>query len=250
MVSRKSPREIELMRAAGRVVAEALDAVTKTVAVGVTTDALDRLVDRLILERGGTPAFKGYRGFPRSICASVNEEVVHGIPGPRPLAAGDIISVDVGVRYAKYFADAAVTLPIGSISKEAQRLLAVTQEALRLALAVVKPGSRVSDISRTVQQFVEKNGYSVVRRYTGHGIGRKMHEDPQVPNFVSRETLENDEVLQPGMTLAIEPMVNQGTFDTDVLKNKWTVVTKDRKLSAHFEHTVAVAQNGVDILTL
>ena len=250
MISRKSRREIECMRDAGRIVAACLRLARETARSGVTTDELDRRVDALIRSRGGKPLFLGYRGFPRCICASVNEEVVHGIPGPRKLKDGDILSIDVGVQFRKYCADAAVTVAIGQISEEAQRLMDVTREALYEALNVARSGTKLSHVCGTIQNYVERHGYSVVRRYTGHGIGRKMHEEPQIPNFVSAELLDNDIVLRDGMTLAIEPMVNQGTFETEVLPNRWTVVTKDRKLSAHFEHSVAITNSGADILTL
>jgi len=238
------------MRRAGAIVAECLRLAQDAARPGVTTDEIDLRIDALIREKGGTPLFLGYRGFPRSICASVNEEVVHGIPGPRKLADGDVLSVDVGVRLRKYCADAAVTVPIGNISEHAERLMQITRDALDEALRVTRPGIKLSHLCGTIQNFVEERGCSVVRRYTGHGIGRKMHEDPQIPNFVSSELLEHDDTLRTGMTLAIEPMVNQGTHETEVRSNRWTVVTKDRKLSAHFEHTVAVTDLGVDILTL
>ncbi len=251
MVKLKSPREIECMRQAGRLVAEALAATRREARAGVTTGHLDMLVEELIRSRGGVPVFKGYRGFPSSICASVNEEVVHGIPGKRALREGDIISIDVGVRYLNYVADAAVTVGIGKISPEAERVMRVTEEALGLAVQTARPGKKVSDISRAIQRHAESHGYSVVRDYTGHGIGRDMHEEPQVPNYVSPATLRTDEPLRPGMTLAIEPMVIAGPKpQTRVLLNGWTVVAADSSLAAHFEHTVAVTEDGADILTV
>jgi methionyl aminopeptidase len=211
---------------------------------------LDGVVEALIRSRGGIPVFKGYRGFPKSICASINEEVVHGIPGNRELREGDIISVDVGVRYLNYVADAALTVGVGKISPEAARLMQVTQECLGLAIAAARPGKKVSDISGAVQRHAESHGYSVVREYTGHGVGQDMHEDPQVPNFVSPQTLKADEALRPGMTLAIEPMVVVGRPKVRTMMNGWTVVTADGSLAAHFEHTVAVKDGEADILTV
>jgi len=237
------------MRAAGKVVANALRLAKEIARKDVTTDYLNNELENYIISQGGIPIFKGYRGFPKSICASVNEEVVHGIPGLRKLREGDILSIDVGVGYRKYIADAALTIPIGEVTQESKRLIDVCEKSLYMAINVVKSNEKLSLISRTIQEYVEKNGYSVIRNYTGHGIGRCMHEDPQVPNFVSKSLLEADEILTSGVTIAIEPMICMGKYDTEVLNNKWTVVTKDRKLSAHFEHTIVVAENGADILT-
>lgn len=250
MIVCKSPREIEIMRAAGKITANALKLARKIATQDVTTDYLNTELERYIVSQGGIPIFKGYRGFPKSICTSINEEVVHGIPGQRKLKKGDILSIDVGVGYQKYVADSAVTIPIGEISPEAKRLLEVCEKSLYLAIDVIKSNEKLSLISKTIQGYVEKNGYSVIRNYTGHGIGRCMHEDPQVPNFVSKSLLEADEILMPGVTIAIEPMICMGKCDTEVLKNKWTVVTKDRKLSAHYEHTIVVTEDGADILTV
>ncbi|MCF6155977.1 MAG: type I methionyl aminopeptidase [Candidatus Brocadia sp.] len=250
MIVRKSPREIELMRVAGKITADALRLAKEIAKNDVTTDYINAELEKYIISQGGIPIFKGYRGFPKSICASINEEVVHGIPGNRRLKNGDILSVDVGVGYRKYVADAALTIPIGEITAEAKRIIDVCEKSLYLAISVIKSNEKLSLIARTIQDYVEKNGYSVIRNYTGHGIGRCMHEDPQVPNFVSRSLLEADEILMQGVTIAIEPMICMGHCDTEVLNNKWTVVTKDRKLSAHFEHTVVITENGADILTL
>ncbi len=250
MIVCKSPREIEIMRAAGKITANALKLARKIATQDVTTDYLNTELERYIVSQGGIPIFKGYRGFPKIICTSINEEVVHGIPGQRKLKKGDILSIDVGVGYQKYVADAAVTIPIGEISPEAKRLLEVCEKSLYLAIDAIKSNEKLSLISKTIQGCVEKNGYSVIRNYTGHGIGRCMHEDPQVPNFVSKSLLEADEILMPGVTIAIEPMICMGKCDTEVLKNKWTVVTKDRKLSAHYEHTIVVTEDGADILTV
>jgi len=237
------------MRAAGNVVANALRLAKEIAGKDVTTDYLNNELEKYIISQGGIPIFKGYRGFPKSICTSINEEVVHGIPGSRKLREGDILSIDVGVGYRKYVADAAITIPIGEVTQEAKRLIEVCEKSLNMAINVIKSNKKLSLISRTIQEFVEKNGYSVIRNYTGHGIGRCMHEDPQVPNFVSKSLLEADEILMSGVTIAIEPMICMGKYDTEVLNNKWTVVTKDRKLSAHFEHTIVITENGADILT-
>jgi len=246
----KSEREIEIMRKAGRIVADAL-LITKEIAKkGVTTEDLNTRLEEYVLQKGGIPVFKGYRGYPKSICTSINEEIVHGIPDQRKLRDGDILSVDIGVEYSKYVADAAITIPIGEISEEAETLLKVCEEALNKAINVSYANNKLSDVARSIQNHVERHGFSVIRDYTGHGIGRQMHEDPQIPNFVSKELLKTDEILLQGMALAIEPMICAGKYDTEVLKNRWTVVTKDRKLSAHFEHTVVVTENGAEILTV
>ena len=237
------------MRAAGKVVANALRLAKEIAGKDVTTDYLNNELEKYIISQGGIPIFKGYRGFPKSICTSINEEVVHGIPGSRKLREGDILSIDVGVGYRKYVADAAITIPIGEVTQEAKRLIEVCERSLNMAINVIKSNKKLSLISRTIQEFVEKNGYSVIRNYTGHGIGRCMHEDPQVPNFVSKSLLEADEILMSGVTIAIEPMICMGKYDTEVLNNKWTVVTKDRNLSAHFEHTIVITADGADILT-
>ncbi|HHT9110224.1 MAG TPA: type I methionyl aminopeptidase [Candidatus Brocadiaceae bacterium] len=250
MIVRKSHREIELMREAGKIVAGALNLAKEVALRDVTTEHINTEIERYIINKGGIPVFKGYRGFPKSICTSINEEVVHGIPSQRRLREGDILSVDVGVKYKKYVADAALTIPIGKISEDAKNLLEVCEKSLYLAINVLKAYEKLSLISRTIQDYVEKNNYSIIRNYTGHGIGRCMHEDPQVPNFVSKSLLEADEILMPGVTIAIEPMICMGKCDTDVLNNKWTVVTRDRRLSAHFEHTIVVTENGAEILTL
>lgn len=225
MIVRKSPREIELMRVAGKITAGALRLAKEIAKKDVTTDYLNTELEKYIINEGGIPIFKGYRGFPKSICASINEEVVHGIPGSRKLKNGDILSIDVGVGYRKYVADAALTIPIGEITAEARHIIDVCEKSLYLAINVIKANEKLSLISRTIQDYVERNGYSVIRNYTGHGIGRCMHEDPQVPNFVSKALLEADEILMQGVTIAIEPMICQGNCDTEVLNNKWT----DRK---------------------
>ncbi|MCI0341643.1 MAG: type I methionyl aminopeptidase [Planctomycetales bacterium] len=245
----KGPEEIACMREAGDVVAEALERAGELCRPGVRTSELDRAIEELIRRRGAEPAFKGLYGYPATICASVNEEVVHGLPGRRALREGDIIGVDVGAIVRGYHGDAARTIAVGTISPEASRLLETCREALERAIAAVGPGVRVSTLSRTIQAFVEGRGYSVVREYVGHGIGRRLHEDPQVPNFVPPDGPENDVTLRAGMAIAIEPMVNGGGAAVETLPDRWTVVTKDRTLSAHFEDTVAVTDAGREVLT-
>lgn len=247
MVTLKSSRELKLMREAGRIVAMVLADMAEAVAPEVTTAELNERAERLIRKMGATPSFKGYHGYPAAICASVNEQIVHGIPDGRRLKEGDIISVDVGTIYKGYQGDAAVTLPVGRISAEAQALLDVTREALFVGIAQSRAGLRTGDISAAIQKFVEARGFSVVREYTGHGIGSAMHEDPQIPNFGRPGT---GYILKAGMTFALEPMVNAGTWKTRVLSDGWTVITEDEKLSAHFEHTVAVTEGEPEILTL
>lgn len=254
MVQLKTDKEIDVMNEAGRIVADALALIEKTIAPGVTTGELDELVETFIRERGGVPTFKGYRVgrnvYPASICASVDEEVVHGIPGPRVLEEGRVVSVDIGVTYKGFVGDSARTFAVGRIDDDVRRLLDVTETALMRAVETVRPGSMLSDIGRAVQTYVESAGFNVVKKFVGHGIGRKMHEDPQIPNYVDSNILSNDLELRRGMVLAIEPMVNQGTDDVRVLKDGWTVVTRDGRPSAHFEHTVAVVKDGYRILTL
>lgn len=247
MIKVKSARELERMRDAGRITALAHALVRRLVEPGIRTIDIDKAVRDLILEHDAEPAFFGYKGFPGNICTSVNEEVVHGIPGSRRLKEGDIISVDIGVRYKGYHGDAAQTLPVGRIPEDADRLIRDTEGALHAALRLVAQGVRLSTVSRTIQSYAEARGYGVVREYVGHGIGRDMHEDPQVPNYVDGVKL--DVYLKAGMCLAIEPMLNLGTARTRQKKNGWTVVTEDGKLSAHAEHTVAVTETGVEILT-
>lgn len=248
MIVRRSAREIDCMREAGAIVAETLEVCRQMAVPGVTTGEIDARADACIRNAGATSLFKGYRGYPGNICVSVNEEVVHGIPGRRALKDGDALSVDVGVRLGGYCADAALTVPVGAWKPETTRLAQACRESLDRAIGVLKPGVSLSTVCRTIQLYVESQGYSVVRRYTGHGIGREMHEDPQVPNFFSRSM--TDVTLPEGAVLAIEPMINAGRPEVEVLSNGWTVVTKDRTWSAHFEHTVAIRDGGPDILTL
>jgi methionyl aminopeptidase len=249
MIKYKSPREIALMRESGRIVAEALELVNSLVRPGITTAFLDREVEKFVLGRKGTLMFKGYKGFPANICASVNEEVVHGIPGPRELMEGDILKVDVGVKHGNYVGDAAWTFPVGRVSDNARKLMEVGRGALELAIETIGPFVKLSTVSEAIETFVHGYGYSVVEKYVGHGIGTEMHEDPQVPNFVARPRREFEVLMRPGIVVAIEPMVNEGTYDVETLGNGWTVVTKDRRLSVHFEHTVAVTESGREILT-
>ncbi|NMB42189.1 MAG: type I methionyl aminopeptidase [Firmicutes bacterium] len=246
MITIKSLQEIELMRQAGRIVASTLRELAKAVKPGVTTMQLDTLARRHIEKLNARPAFLGYQGFPASICASVNEEVVHGIPGPRRLEAGDIISIDVGAYFKGYYGDAAATFPVEKVSPLAERLMKVTKDSLFKGIEKARPGNHLYDISAAVQAHVESNGFSVVRKYVGHGIGTEMHEEPQVPNFGPPG---RGPLLEAGMVLAIEPMVNTGTWDVKTLDDGWTVITKDGSLSAHFEHTVAILQDGPEILT-
>jgi methionyl aminopeptidase len=246
MIAIRSADEIARIRESSEIVAEALDLAGSLVAPGVATKDLDREVEALILRRGGVPSFKGYRGFPASICASVNDEVVHGIPSDRRLAAGDIVSVDVGVLKNGYHGDAARTFAVGPASAEAERLMTATREALERGLAAARAGNRVGDISHAVQSHVEANGMSVVRALVGHGIGRQMHEEPPVPNFGRPGTGPG---IRAGMVFAIEPMVNAGGWEVVTLEDGWTIVTRDHSLSAHFEHTVAVTGDGPVVLS-
>ena len=247
MITRRSGREIECMRSASAIVAEVLEMCRERARPGVTTAELDEAAESHILEREGVPLFKGYKGFPKVLCTSVNEEVVHGVPGARVLREGDILSVDVGVRLDGYCGDAAATFPIGEVSEDGRRVIAVCRAALERAIEAIRPNMRLSMLCGAIQRYVESEGCSVVRQYTGHGIGREMHEEPQVPNFVTRGMA--DPILRPGTVVAVEPMVNLGGCEVEVLGNGWTVVTKDRSLSAHWEHTVAIRETGADVLT-
>jgi len=246
MVILKLPDEIEKLRTSNLIVAEILQELREKVRPGVTTRELDNLCEQLSRRRRVKPAFKGYRGYPFALCTSVNGEVVHGMPSERPLVAGDIVSLDYGVNYQGYFGDAAITVPVGSVSAEAQRLMKVTEEGLYDAIRQAVAGNRLGDVSAAVQQRVQSAGFSVVRDFVGHGIGRSLHEDPQIPNYgVRGRGIE----LKAGMVLAIEPMVNEGSHQVKVLPDGWTVITEDGKLSAHFEHSVAITENGPDILS-
>jgi methionyl aminopeptidase len=243
----KSSQEIAIMREAGRIVASVIEALTKNVRPGVTTRELDDVAVREFKKRGAVASFKGYRGFPASICTSVNEEVVHGIPGARVLKAGDIISLDVGAMINGFHGDAAVTLGVGKINSDSQALIDATKGALEAGIAAAKNGARLGDVSAAIQSYAESRNFSVVREYVGHGIGRDLHEDPQAPNFgIAGEGI----LLKKGMTIALEPMLNAGVWRTRVTSNRWTVVTADGKLSAHFEHTIAIGDSIPEILTM
>lgn len=242
----KSPQEIEKMRRSNIIVAEILAEVKKAVRPGVTTRELNELAEFWLRKKKARSAFKGYRGYPAALCTSVNEEVVHGIPSDRVLKEGDILSLDFGAIYEDYYGDAAITLPIGTVSAQARHLLQVAEEALYLAIDQVRPGNRLQDISAVIQEHVEANGFSVVRDFVGHGIGRQLHEKPQVPNFGIHGRGVR---LRPGMTLAIEPMINAGAYEVEILPDGWTAIAKDGSLSAHFEHSVAVTEDGPYILS-
>jgi methionyl aminopeptidase len=243
----KSPAELEKMRAANQLVARILEELSAMVEPGVSTADLDAAAESKVRAAGAEPAFKGYRGYPATLCASVNEQVVHGIPNPTPMKAGDIVSLDMGVKLDGYYGDSAVTVPVGAVDDEVNRLLRVTREALEKGIAQVKIGGRISDIGHAIQGHVEANGFSVVREFVGHGIGASLHEEPQIANY--GEPGRGPRLVE-GMTLAIEPMVNMGKAAVRVLADGWTAVTKDGSLSAHFEHTVAVTKNGPLVLTL
>jgi len=246
MIPIKSAPELEKLKTAGRIVAQTLALIKTKIAPGVTTEELDREAALFIEQQGARPAFKGYRGYPKNICASINEEVVHGIPGSRMLRRGDIISIDVGVEWQGYFGDAAATYAVGRVSADVQRLMRVTEESLAQGISQAVAGNHVGDISAAVQRYVEAAGFSIVRDFVGHGIGSSLHEEPQIPNF---ETRERGVILQPGMVLAIEPMVNLGAWQVEVQEDGWTAVTQDRKPSAHFEHTICVTRDKPLILT-
>lgn len=243
----KTPEEIQVMYEANQIVAGVLSMLKQEMRPGLTTLKLDTWAEEYCRDHGAEPAFKGYRGYPAALCVSLNEEVVHGIPsGKIRVREGDIVSVDFGTRYKGFFGDSAVTIPVGEISEEVQRLLQVTNEALYEAIAQVQIGKRISDISKAVQDHVEGNGFSVVRQFVGHGIGANLHEGPEIPNYVQKQASPR---IMEGMVVAIEPMVNVGTCKVKVLRDRWTVVTADRKLSAHFEHSVAATGDGPVILS-
>ncbi|MGZ4162537.1 MAG: type I methionyl aminopeptidase [Tumebacillaceae bacterium] len=246
MIVSKSNVELDLMREAGRIVALTHKELQQAVRPGITTKELDQIADDFIRKQGALPSFKGYHGYPGSICASVNEEIVHGMPGKRVLAEGDVISIDIGANIHGFHGDSAWTWGVGQISETAQKLLDVTETSLFKGLEQARDGNRLTDIGHAVQTYVESQGFSVVREYVGHGIGQQMHEDPSIPNYGPPG---RGPILKTGMTLAIEPMVNVGTHKTRTLQDNWTVVTADGSLSAHFEHTVAVTENGPEILT-
>ena len=246
MIELKTPDELERMRQAGAIVARLLQHLAELVAPGVKTKELDVAARAFIQASGAEPAFLGYRGFPATICVSINDEVVHGIPGERIIKTGDVVSIDAGVKRHGFFSDAALTVPVGRVSARAQRLIDTTRQSLEDAIAMAQPANRLSDISHAVQQTVEREGFGIVRDFVGHGIGRALHEEPPIPNYGAPHTGPR---LQPGMVLAIEPMVTMGRWDVDVLEDGWTAVTRDRSLAAHFEHTVVVTERDPEVLT-
>jgi len=243
----KSPEEIDIMKKSGAILAELLDELRGFIKPGITTSDIDAFAEEFILSRGANPSFKGLYGFPASACVSVNEEVVHGIPGNRKLVEGDIVSIDVGAEVEGFHCDSAMTFPVGRVSSEAMKLIRTTEESLYRGIEQARIGMRIADISRAIQSYAESRGFSIIRALSGHGVGRKLHEEPAIPNFVIRG--EPGPVLADGMTLAIEPMVNVGGPDVKTLNDNWTVVTCDGSLSAHFEHSVAVTCEGPVILT-
>ena len=246
MIILKTPREIELLREAGRIVALVHEELKKAIVPGVTTKEIDKLAEKIIRDNNATPSFKGYGGFPGSVCTSVNEMVIHGIPGKLKLKEGDIISVDVGACYQGYHGDSAWTYRVGKISEEAERLLKVTEESLYKGLEQAKPGNHIGDISAAIEDYVAKNGYTSPEDYTGHGVGSKLHEDPMVPNYGKKG---HGPLLKVGMVIAVEPMVHIGKKDVKVLNDGWGVVTNDHSLAAHYEHTIVITNDGYEILT-
>ncbi len=246
MINLKSKREIQIMRDASRIVAEILEELRPLCRSGVMTRELDRFAEEKTASHGAEPAFKGYRGYPRALCTSINQQVVHGIPGEIELKEGDIIGIDFGVLYKGYFGDGAITVPIGSISQETRKLLQITEECLYLGIEQMVPGNHLSDLSRAIQTHAESHSFSLVKEFGGHGIGKHLHEDPMVLNYV---TNGRGIRLREGLVLAVEPMVNMGTDQVKILSDGWTVVTLDGKPSAHFEHTVAITESGPEILT-
>lgn len=246
MIPLKSEKDLEMMRSCGRILSKIMKRLQQEVREGVTTAQIDRLAEELTYKEEALPAFKGYKGFPASICASVNEEIVHGIPADKKLCDGDIVSLDLGVNYKGYFSDAAITVGIGKVNSKAKKLIEVTRKALSEGIRQARVNNRLSDISHAIQAYVESKGFSVVRQFVGHGIGIQLHEDPEIPNF---GLAHQGPVLKSGMVFAIEPMVNMGTWEAEILENGWTAVTRDRLPSAHFEHTVAITDEGAEILT-
>ena len=246
MIPLKSKEDLEMMRKSGKILAKIMQKLIKFINIGISTQEIDELAAELMQKENVIPAFKGYKGFPANICTSINEEIVHGIPGERKLKAGDIIGIDLGINYEGYFSDKAVTLPVGKVGSRVTKLIAVTEFALSEGIKQAKANKRLSDISYAIQSHVEKNRFSVVREFVGHGIGSSLHEEPEIPNFGRPH---QGPALQAGMVLAIEPMVNMGTWEAQVLDNGWTAVTKDKQPSAHFEHTIAITKSGPEILT-
>ena len=246
MIPLKSQKDLQLIRQSGQILSQVMRQLEKFVREGVLTREIDELAEKLIREQNALPAFKGYKGFPATVCTSINEEIVHGIPSERRLKNGDILGLDVGVKYNGYFSDAAVTLPVGVVPAKVKKLIEVARKALAEGIKEAKPGNHLLDISAAIQRQVEKNGFSVVRQFVGHGIGTSLHEDPEIPNFGQPH---HGLLLEKGMVLAIEPMVNMGGWEAEISANGWTAVTKDGLPSAHFEHTVAITEKGPEILT-
>lgn len=246
MIPLKSKKDVEKLRTAGRILAGIMQRLRESLRAGVTTKEIDQTAEELIRKEDAVSAFKGYKGFPANICASINEEIVHGIPGNRRIKEGDIISLDLGINYKGYFSDLAITVAMGQVNSLAEKLIEVTRIALYEGIKQARLNNHVSDISYAIQSYVEKHGFSVVRQFVGHGIGYSLHEEPEIPNF---GLPHKGDILKNGMVFAIEPMVNIGTWEAEILDNGWTAVTKDRRLSAHFEHTVVITENGPEILT-
>ncbi|MDD4953303.1 MAG: type I methionyl aminopeptidase [Candidatus Omnitrophica bacterium] len=247
MIPIKSEKDLQMLRSAGKILSGITKQVLEAVKPGISTKEIDHLAEELVLKENALPAFKGYKGFPATICASLNEEIVHGIPDQRKMREGDILSLDIGINYQGYFSDTAATMIIGRVPEKVKKLVEVTRGALFEGINKAKVGNHLSDISWAVQNYVEDNGFSVVRQFVGHGIGNNLHEEPEIPNF-GRPGV--GPVLKAGMVLAIEPMVNMGTWEAMILDNGWTAVTKDGSLSAHFEHTVAITEKGPEVLTI
>lgn len=246
MIPLKSDYDLQMLRKSGSILSKVMKRLKGVVSPGITTGEIDRLAEELIIKEDSKAAFKGYRGFPAATCISVNEEVVHGIPGDRKIQSGDIVSLDLGVNYKGYFSDAAITLPVGKVGPKLKKLIQVSEKALCKAIKEARIGNNISDISYCIQNFVEKNGFSVVRQFVGHGIGLELHEEPEIPNF---GLPHKGPRIEKGMVLAIETMVNSGTWECEILENSWTAVTKDKQPSAHFEHTIAITDSGPRILT-
>ncbi len=246
MIPLKSEEDLKMLKESGRILSKILKILEKEVKPGIKTQELDSLAYSLIIKEGAKPAFKGYQGFPATLCVSINEEIVHGIPGERVIKDGDLVSIDLGVNYCGYFSDAAVSIAVGMVSPEISRLINISRLALSEGIKESRPGNYLSDISHRIQEIVEGNGFSVVRQFVGHGIGVDLHEEPEIPNFAGENT---GPLLKAGMVFAIEPMVNMGSWESEILSNGWTAVTKDRLPSAHFEHTVAITKDGPLILT-
>ncbi|MDD5166828.1 MAG: type I methionyl aminopeptidase [Candidatus Omnitrophica bacterium] len=246
MIPLKSEKDLEMMRKSGKILARTMRKLQESIKPGISTLEIDSLAEDLISKENATPAFKGYKGFPASVCTSINEEIVHGIPSDRKLLEGDIISLDLGINYQGYYSDAAITLGVGKINPRAKKLIEAAKKALSVGIKEARINNHLSDISYAIQNYVEKQGFSVVRQFVGHGIGHQLHEEPEIPNFGRPH---QGPVLKNGMVLAIEPMVNMGTWETEILDNGWTAATKDKLASAHFEHSVAITEKGPEVLT-